>query len=126
MCRNSTRLDPCVGSGTVWELRETHPLAEYLSNRIDSCCSTRYAGDQDLDAYRDDDWNHQDVELNQEQLRLQTSDSETLGKVVTASAAIQQLLLELAVLPSAGRPRQTIIDAVAWVLDNTPDIAMAR
>ena len=80
----------------------------------------------DLDAYRDDDWNHQVVELRQELLRLQTSDSETLGKVVTASAAIQQLLLELAVLPSAGRPRQTIIDAVAWVLDNTPDIAMAR
>ena len=36
------------------------------------------------------------------------------------------MLLELAVRPSAGRPRQTIIDAVAWVLDNTPDIAMAR
>jgi hypothetical protein len=61
----------------------------------------------DLDAYRDDDWNQQVLELRQDLLRLQSSDSETLGKVVTASAAIQQLLLELAVRPSPGRPRQT-------------------
>jgi hypothetical protein len=58
----------------------------------------------ELDAYRDDDWNQQVHELGQELLRLQASDSETLGEVVAASAAIQQLLLELAVRPSSGTP----------------------
>ena len=34
----------------------------------------------ELDAYRDDDWNQQVHELGQELLRLQASDSETLGR----------------------------------------------
>ena len=36
--------------------------------------------------------------------------------VVDASAAIQQLLLELTTRPSAGRPRQLIHDTAAWML----------
>ena len=36
--------------------------------------------------------------------------------VVDASAAIQQLLLELATRPSAGRPRQLILDIAASML----------
>jgi hypothetical protein len=55
---------------------------------------------------------------------LQPSHIETLGKLVAASATIQQFLLELAVRPSSGRPRQAIIDTVAWVLDNTRDLTI--
>ena len=37
------------------------------------------------------------------------------------SAAIEQLLLEAAIQPSEGRPRQLIIDTVAWLLLDEAD-----
>jgi hypothetical protein len=71
---------------------------------------------QQLDPYRDEDWDQQIQELCRALLGLESSADETLCMVVDASAAIQQLLLELATRQSAGRPRQLILDTAAWML----------
>jgi hypothetical protein len=80
---------------------------------------------QDLDPYREDEWDQKIHGLNEALLGLESSVEETLSTVVAVSAAIQQLLLEAAARPSAGRPRQLIIDTVAWLLlDETSDAVL--
>jgi hypothetical protein len=80
-------------------------------------------GLQELSPYREEDWDDNISELCQALLDLKESADETLCTVVKVSAAIEQLLLEVATRPSEGRSRELIIDTVAWLLlDETGDI----
>jgi hypothetical protein len=71
---------------------------------------------QEMSPYQDEDWDAKIYELCQALLDLEQRAEETLRTVVAVSAAIEQLLLEAAIQPSEGRPRQLIIDTVAWLL----------